>query len=223
MNGTLWDYFRHGGMAMYPLALASIFSLAVIIERLWTFHQSLRKVKEIRNKILGFLKRGQYDQAVSACRLTPLGGMYEAVLTGYSRGEAGWDRMIERRRMDNVQSLRKFVWFLGTIGSLAPFVGLFGTVLGIIDSFRSIAITGSGGFSVVASGISEALVATGGGLVVAVYSVFAFNYFTTRINSVGFQWKVELEDLKDWLISQRATEGQASRPLEEASKIGIMS
>lgn len=205
MNGGIMEFFKHGGMTMYPLALASIFSLAVIIERLWTIHQTLRKTRELRDKILGFLKRNQYDQAVSVSRLSRFGTMYEAVLTGQPRGQESWERLIERRRMDNVQYLRRNVWFLGTIGSLAPFVGLFGTVLGIIDSFRAIAITGSGGFSVVSAGISEALVATGAGLIVAVYSVFAFNYFTTRISNAGYQWKTDLEDMRDWLSAQRVS------------------
>lgn len=204
MNGGILEYFKHGGMTMYPLALASIFSLAVIIERLWTIHQTLRKTRELRDKILGFLKRNQFDQAVSVCRLSRFGAMYEAVLTGQPRGQESWERLIERRRMDNVQYLRRNVWFLGTIGSLAPFVGLFGTVLGIIDSFRAIAVTGSGGFSVVSAGISEALVATGAGLIVAVYSVFAFNYFTTRIGNAGYQWKTDLEDMRDWLSAPKA-------------------
>ena len=202
MNGSMWEYFKHGGMTMYPLALASIFSVAIIIERLWTIRQTLKKTKELRDKILGFLKRNQLDQAIAVCRLSPLAAMYEAVLTGYSRGESSWERLIDRRRMDNVAMIRRHVWILGTIGSLAPFVGLFGTILGIIDSFRSIAVTGSGGFSVVSAGISEALVATGGGLIVAIYSVFAFNYFTTRINNLSYHWKVDLEDLRDWVASQ---------------------
>lgn len=188
---------------MYPLTLMSIFSVAVIIERIWTIRQTVKKTKEIRAKILTFLKRGQMEQAISVSRLSPLGAMYEATLSAHPSGEDAWDRLIERRRQDNVQSIRKNVWFLGTIGALAPFVGLFGTILGIIDAFRSIALTGSGGFSVVAAGISEALVATGAGLIVAVYSVFAFNYFMTRINSIGTQWKNELEDLHDWMLAGR--------------------
>ncbi len=204
MNGSLWEYFRHGGMAMYPLALASIASVAIILERFWTIRQTAKKAKELRDKISAFLRRGQAEQAVSVCRLSPIGTMYEAALTGYARGESQWERLMERRRMDNVQVIRRNVWFLGTIGALAPFIGLFGTVLGIIDSFRSIAVTGSGGFSVVASGISEALVATGAGLVVAIYSVFAYNYFSTRINNIAYQWRMELEDLRDWVQSQNA-------------------
>ena len=210
MGGSIWEYMRHGGMTMYPLALASILSVAVIIERVWTIRQTVKKTAELRGKILGFLKRNQIEQALSVCRLSPLAGMYEAVLSGSTRGEDAWDRLIERRRLENVQLLRKNVWFLGTIGALSPFVGLFGTILGIIDAFKSIALTGSGGFSVVAAGISEALVATGAGLVVAIYSVFAFNYFSTRINSISSQWKSDLEDLRDWVASQRSGAMQPS-------------
>ncbi len=199
MNASLWEILKHGGMSMYPLALASIFSMAIIIERIWTIRQTVRKSREIRDKIAAFIKRNQAEQAVSVCRLSPLGSMYEAVLTGYTAGEDRWDRLIERRRLENVQSLRKNIWVLGTIGALSPFVGLFGTILGIIDSFRSIAVTGSGGFSVVSAGISEALVATGAGLIVAVYSVFAYNYFTMRISGVSAQWRNDLEDLRDWM------------------------
>jgi biopolymer transport protein ExbB len=81
------------------------------------------------------------------------------------------------------------------VGSLAPFIGLFGTVLGIVRSFHNMAITGQGGFAVVAAGISEALVATAAGLVVAIVALAAYNWFVTIINSFGAFLRFRIEEL----------------------------
>ena len=85
----------------------------------------------------------------------------------------------EERRFQETLELRRYVWVLGTAGASAPFIGLFGTVVGILGSFQSMAIMGTGGFSVVAAGISEALVATAAGLAVAITSVIIYNVFIT--------------------------------------------
>ena len=82
---------------------------------------------------------------------------------------------------EETQKLKKHLWILGTVASSAPFIGLLGTVVGIIKSFESMAIAGTGGFAVVAAGISEALVATALGLAVAIIAVIFYNYFQTRI------------------------------------------
>ena len=96
-------------------------------------------------------------------------------------------------------TLKRNLWALGTVGSSAPFVGLFGTVVGILKAFQSIAIAGAGGFKVVSQGIAAALVATAAGLLVAIYAVIAYNYFVARINSIAMQYRLYTEDfLRRW-------------------------
>jgi biopolymer transport protein ExbB len=95
------------------------------------------------------------------------------------------DRVLATSRQEAVSELRRGLWILGTIGSLAPFIGLFGTVVGIIRAFHEMAVQGSGGFAVVAAGISEALVATGTGLAVAIVALGFYNYLQVRVNGIA--------------------------------------
>ena len=102
---------------------------------------------------------------------------------------------MERRRLEQSAELRRNLWILGTIGSSAPFIGLFGTVVGIIRSFTSMSEAGAGGFAVVSAGISEALVATAAGILVAVIAVIFYNYFQIRVGKYQFQLKMLSEEM----------------------------
>jgi biopolymer transport protein ExbB len=101
------------------------------------------------------------------------------------------------------RTLKRYVWLLGTIGSLAPFIGLLGTVVGIIRAFENMAATGSGGFAVVAAGISEALIATAAGLLVGVLAIFSYNAFMVRIGNTTADLRERADDL---LLRLRTTE-----------------
>jgi biopolymer transport protein ExbB/TolQ len=101
---------------------------------------------------------------------------------------------LNRRISETNAELKKGLWVLGTIGSSAPFVGLFGTVMGIMESFKSIGSSGKSGFSIVAAGISEALIATAAGIIVAVVAVIFYNYFQIRVNSVAQTFRNKVED-----------------------------
>ena len=89
---------------------------------------------------------------------------------------------------------KRYLWALGTVGSSAPFVGLFGTVVGILKAFQSMSQAGTGGFKVVSQGIAAALVATAAGLLVAIYAIIAYNYFVAKIGGIGVQYKVFCEE-----------------------------
>src|SRR4030065_1340127 len=102
--------------------------------------------------------------------------------------------------LKETQKLRKHLWILGTVASSAPFIGLLGTVVGIIKSFESMAIAGTGGFAVVAAGISEALVATALGLAVAIIAVIFYNYFQTRIATLNGLFLFEVAQLLHHII-----------------------
>jgi biopolymer transport protein ExbB/TolQ len=99
--------------------------------------------------------------------------------------------------------MKRRLWAIGTVGAIAPFVGLFGTVIGIIRAFADIAKEGAGGFAVVASGVSEALVATAGGIAIAVLAVAFYNYFQSRANRAT----VEVKLVVDEFLEQLATRG----------------
>jgi biopolymer transport protein ExbB/TolQ len=93
-----------------------------------------------------------------------------------------------------IGSFKRYLWALGTVGSSAPFVGLFGTVVGILKAFQSMSMAGTGGFKVVSQGIAAALVATAAGLLVAIYAIIAYNYFISRVGAIAVEYKVFCEE-----------------------------
>jgi biopolymer transport protein ExbB len=147
---------------------------------------------------------GSMTEALALVRRdpSPLAATYKALLSATDTDEASRERLARRHHGESVRFLKRYIWLLGTIGSLAPFIGLFGTVLGIIRSFEDMAATGSGGFAVVAAGISEALIATAGGLLVGVLAIFAYNALLVRINNVTARWRDWVEEILGVLESR---------------------
>jgi biopolymer transport protein ExbB/TolQ len=182
-----------GGFVMYPLIIFSIIVWAIFFERLWFLKQFKNNYLELNSKVsnLGDKRhelRGMLESTDLALRPT-----YCSLL---EQGSADQKESIYHRRLQEVyHQLKGPIWTLATIASAAPFVGLFGTVIGIIKSFEDIAKTGKGGFSVVAAGLSEALVATATGIIVAVISVLLYNYLMSRINNLNIEFKNRFLDL----------------------------
>ena len=115
------------------------------------------------------------------------------------------ERTVERSRLRLMGYLKKNLWILGTIGSASPFVGLLGTVVGIVRAFQDMAEKGAGGFSVVAAGISEALIATGAGLIVAIVALITYNIFVTAANQTISGMKLTLDELLELAHDSKAT------------------
>ncbi len=110
----------------------------------------------------------------------PLADVFERGLQVFQKMPQKTTEAVTSQRSATVLSLKRYLWALGTVGSSAPFVGLFGTVVGILKAFQSMSVAGTGGFKVVSQGIAAALVATAAGLLVAIYAVIAYNYFVAR-------------------------------------------
>jgi biopolymer transport protein ExbB len=204
---------ENGGVVMYPLLLCSIVSVAVIIERLWTITRAARAAARLHQQVSEATDEGNATDAMAIARrdTSPLGIVYKAVLSNLDGDEDLRGRVAVRRHAETARLLKRYVWLLGTVGSLAPFIGLFGTVIGIIRAFESMAATGSGGFAVVAAGISEALIATAGGLLVGVLSIFAYNAFIVRIGNLSAVWRGWTDELLVQIAHPRTHEGSISR------------
>jgi biopolymer transport protein ExbB/TolQ len=114
----------------------------------------------------------------------------------------------EERRFQETIELNRYVWVLATAGASAPFIGLFGTVVGILVAFQSMAIMGTGGFSVVAAGISEALISTALGLAVAIVAVIFFNYFSVKIQNINALLQINGDRLIDAALQGRQGGGR---------------
>lgn len=187
---------NQGAIATYPLILLSIVSVTVVFERLWSLRNLNAMTLRIADSLQEPLKKGQRDLAVAICKQnsnSPAGRIFLNILSheNISRVEAANSIAVEAM-FEETQKLKKHLWILGTVASSAPFIGLLGTVIGIIRSFESMAIAGTGGFAVVAAGISEALVATALGLAVAIIAVIFYNYFQTRIGSLNALFRIQI-------------------------------
>ena len=204
MNTELFTLVK-GSVAMWLIVVCSVAALAVAAERalaLWRFGD---RARALADAVTRALFRGDVEDARAQCeRSHSLAG--DVFLAGIvSRGAVpartgalpSPDKVaaaIERQRQQLNLQLRAHLWMLGTIGATAPFVGLFGTVVGIMQAFHQMAATGQGGFSVVAAGISEALVTTAGGIAVAIEAVVLYNFLNTHVQRLALEFKLLAEE-----------------------------
>ncbi len=214
MNGyelDVWKLIQQGALATYPLILMSIVGLAVIIERLWALRNTMRSTGELAVAVAQPLARMDVAAAVQVCRTaTPGPGqrVFLKLLQHDARRSADeLKRVAEDRQFEEVQRLSSSLWVLGTIGSSAPFIGLFGTVVGIIKAFQSMAMTGAGGFSIVAAGISEALIATALGLAVAIVALLFYNYFQSRVERIEATLRIHTARLAEAVANGGSAHG----------------
>jgi len=189
-----------GGAVMVCLALLSVFSVGMIIDKHRRFRSASRQTEKFKQEFKKFLHGGDVQDLIQAAQPYQSSYVAQVVLAGITEydgvRESGRDpgaslELVTSALRDSMSEtliqLRQGLGFLATIGSTAPFIGLFGTVVGIINAFRSIAATGSGGMSVVSGGIAEALVSTALGIFVAIPAVVAFNHFTGKIENFHVQ------------------------------------
>jgi biopolymer transport protein ExbB len=191
----LIDIIHKGAIATYPLIILSIVSVAVVFERLWSLRNIGSATLRVTESILEPIKKGQRDLAIAICKQNsqcPAGRIFLNVLDREAAGLEVANNLATEAMFEETQKLKKHLWILGTVASSAPFIGLLGTVVGIIKSFESMAIAGTGGFAVVAAGISEALVATALGLGIAIIAVIFYNYFQTRISTLNGLFRIQV-------------------------------
>ena len=192
----LIQIIHQGAIATYPLIIMSVISLTIIFERLWSLKNIGSLTLRITESLLEPLKKGQRDLAIAISRQNshcPAGRIFLRVLEKDPGARSDLANTVASEAMfEETQKLRKHLWILGTVASSAPFIGLLGTVVGIIKSFESMAVAGTGGFAVVAAGISEALVATALGLGVAIIALIFYNYFQTRIATLNGLFRIQV-------------------------------
>lgn len=194
-------FLARGGPAMIGLLLCSIAAVAVVIERLVFFAQQHGDTQGLLRQIGQRIEKDDYDGAIKICNNNK--GMLPKILRfGLERGRktrADITDALSIALMQQLNSLERYLGIIGTIAVIAPFVGLFGTVLGIIHAFDDIALKGNSTPAVVAAGVGEALITTAAGLFVAVLSVIFFNYFKTRIKAYNQEMIVAANQLAEML------------------------
>ncbi len=208
---SVLEMIHQGALATYPLIAFSVITVTIVFERLWSLRNLVKDSLGLASGICPSLEKGQVGEALGQAKGQvdrPAGRIFTDVLERQSTDSLEYlADLTEEKRYEEVEALRGPLWVLGTVGASAPFIGLFGTVVGIIKAFHNMAVVGSGGFAVVAAGISEALVATGLGLGVAIISVIFFNYFQTRIERIEAALTIASNRVLDSLHVGKQTHG----------------
>lgn len=193
----LWVYFQQGGIAMYPLLLCSILCVGIGIERIVALYRAGRADARLGPVLREMLSAGRVAEATRRCEQadSPLARIMNAGLGAQEEEPEQRRQAVERALLRETAQTERYMPVLATIGSVSPFIGLFGTVLGIMRAFRDIGLAGSAGSAVVAAGIAEALVATATGLFVAVIAVVAYNHLMTWAQGVVTNAQLTAEEL----------------------------
>jgi len=193
---TILDLVRKEWVILSLLLFWSLAGLTIICERVYSLWNVLPKSEAFKNKVVSAIEAGDLSKAMALCETAnePLAEVFERGLKIFAKTPLKTTEAVTSQRAATVSSFKRYLWALGTVGSSAPFVGLFGTVVGIMKAFQGIATSGSGGFKVVSQGIAAALVATAAGLLVAIYAIIAYNYFVARVNAIAVQYKLYCEE-----------------------------
>jgi len=200
---------------VFVLLIMSVWSLAVMIDRALYFSAARKQSREFAPRVAGALKEGRLDEAIKVADRNKKSHLAEVVTAGlqefrnYGSGNTVTEEQVEasQRALERSEAivhakLKRGLGGLATIGAVAPFIGLFGTVVGILNAFNQIATQHTSGIGAVAGGISEALVTTAMGLLVAIPAVMTFNYFTGRVEAFDVEMDNSSSELVDYFIKQ---------------------
>ncbi|MDI9612739.1 MAG: MotA/TolQ/ExbB proton channel family protein [Acidobacteriota bacterium] len=214
----LWN--QMGGIArgvVIILAIMSAWSFAVMIERWLTYRQARKQSRMFTPAVAEVLKDGKIEEAIALGEQYNKSHLAKVLVSGlqelkpYGKGKEipgetldGSRRALDRATAICIEDLKRGLSGLATIGATAPFVGLFGTTIGIINAFQGMKTEETAGIAAVAGGIAEALVTTAFGLFVAVPAVWAFNIFTNRIETFTVEMDNSSSELIDFFLKKRS-------------------
>lgn len=186
-SSELLELLYLGRLTTYPLGLLSVIVFSIALERLWRIRGLEGQTRGLTRELVGALSSGRIQDAQAICESssTPMSGVFGEGLRWRNIALEDLNQIVATARQEVMTDLRKGLWVIGTTGSLAPYIGLLGTVIGIMRAFREIGVTGDTGFEVVSAGIAEALIATAVGLLVAIISLALYNWLQTRLGSIG--------------------------------------
>lgn len=182
----MWDYFERGGPVMWPLLALSILGVTVAIWRWWALRQVTRNVAGFMKELRARLVEGDVAGAIQVCERnpSPVSSIVKAGLLRYGRPKDEIERALEDASAHELAVLERGLPVLATIAMIAPLLGFLGTVTGMINSFEALASVGLNNPAAVAKGISEALITTAAGLIIAIPIQMIYNYFVTRVNAL---------------------------------------
>jgi|HubBroStandDraft_6_1064221.scaffolds.fasta_scaffold09899_7 biopolymer transport protein ExbB/TolQ len=223
MDLSIWELMSHGGGAMWVVVAFSVIALAVGIERAIAQWQFVTRARALGDAVTRCLARGAVEEGRSACERSP-SPIADVFLVGYERmGRAKPEHVVtavHRERLRVNSALRTRLWMLGTIGATAPFVGLFGTVIGIITGLGGFQKGQQVSFSDVAGPVSQALIVTAAGILVAVEAVVLFNFFSQRASRVATEMKLLTDEFLELLLdAPQDSEPKRSKRIDRDERI----
>jgi biopolymer transport protein ExbB len=201
----MFELIKAGGWAIWPIILCSVAALAIIGERLWSLQRKYIAPPQLLAQVQQWLARDELDPArLTALReSSPLGKILAAGLVNRVHGREIVKEAVENAGRHVVPELERYLRTLGSIAAIAPFLGLFGTVVGMIQMFSGIGQHGVGDPSIVAEGIAVALINTAAGLAVAIPSLLFYRYFRGRVNDLLIEMEQEAVRLIEILQGER--------------------
>lgn len=198
---ALKEMWARGWPVMSILLGCSVLSFAMILERWFTLSRAEFNRNKLIKKLYGFFSENRREAAAVHIENfgKPVGRVLTSVLQSGTSDREKLERLASRQIQAEIMEMSRFVTGLGTIGSIAPYVGLFGTVLGIIHAFKAIASNAGGGPGAVAHGISEALVTTALGLFVAIPAVIGYNMLSRKAERIAEEMELTSGQVIDWI------------------------
>jgi biopolymer transport protein ExbB/biopolymer transport protein TolQ len=217
----LWESMQGFARSIvYILAIMSIWSLGVAGAKWWRIRKSMKQTAKFAPEFARFLQEDQLDQAIALAekqKVSHVARVLGEALTEVkplirNKGQVtagdinSAERAVERQMLILLAELKRGLALLATVGATAPFVGLLGTVMGIVNAFTGMAMSGSGGLAAISAGIAEALITTAFGLLVAIPAVWLYNYFQTRIENLTVEMTYTSKEFVDFLIKNVGAE-----------------
>jgi biopolymer transport protein ExbB len=217
----LWDQaglFARG--ILMTLLIMSVYSMSVAVAKLWRLRKSKKETRAFAPEFARFLQEEQLDAAIELAEakkvshvarvlgeaLSEVKPLIQDRATVTSADINSSERAVERQMLILLADLKTGLAVLATVGATAPFVGLLGTTMGVVNSFTGMAESGSGGLGAISAGIAEALIATAFGLIVAIPAVWAYNYFQVQIEKITVEMTYTSKELIDFLIKSVGSE-----------------
>jgi biopolymer transport protein ExbB len=209
----MWEIVRAGGPLMWPIILCSIAAVGIVVERLWTLQQQRVMPPGLLQKVWQLVESGQVtDKVIAALQQnSPLGRVLAEGLASRHRPRAIMMERLEDTGRHVVHELERFLNTLGTIAAVSPLLGLLGTVTGIIKAFNAISAGGVGDPRMLSGGISEALITTAAGLLVAIPALIAYRYLRGKVDGIVIDMEKSAIALAD-AVEAAAANGPAAEP-----------
>ena len=207
------EIVKSGGWLMLPIIICSVIAAAIILERLWTLQQSRVVPRNLTRQVWEWVSKNQLStqQVKSLHEGSPLGEILAAALANRQLEREAMKERIEDTGRHVVHELERYLNTLGTIAAISPLLGLLGTVIGMVKVFAAITTHGVGDPSVLAGGISEALITTAAGLSVAIPALIGYRYLRGRVDALVVQMEKEATTLVDALQRKQKIETMSRR------------